>query len=238
MTGKPQYARLHETIKKQIQKGLFQEGDTLPSENEMCNTYQLARSTVRQALDALVKEGYIKKIKGKGSVVSSPVRSLGLLSFRGFSDVLEKTQQQVQTKFINKPYVTTWNDDFFFNLSKQEIEAGCVALERLRYADKHPVMWEFTYLPHAMLPGLTENPFVNNSLFQTLSRNYQVEIINLEQDLKAISATREAAERLETKKGSPIIHMYRKYLTNRRELNIYSSLYCNTEIYALANHIS
>jgi DNA-binding LacI/PurR family transcriptional regulator len=48
-------------------KGNYEMGQPLPSENTLAITLGVARSTVRQAVGALEKEGLVKRIKGKGS---------------------------------------------------------------------------------------------------------------------------------------------------------------------------
>ena len=53
----PQYKLLYEILRKHINDGIYNEGDLLPSENDLCNVYGLTRTTVRQALAALVQEG-------------------------------------------------------------------------------------------------------------------------------------------------------------------------------------
>lgn len=238
MDALPQYAKLHHQLKKKIQTGDYRQGDLLPSEHELCSSYQLARSTVRQALNELSREGYIRKIKGKGSLITSPVRSLGLLSFRGFSEVIGATNQPVRTDILRGPHATSWHPQFFYPLTGDEINAGCIEIERLRYVKNDPVMWEFTYLPNDLLPGFLQKSFVNNSLFQTLSRFYQVEMVNLEQDIRAIEATEKAAKQLNMQPGKPVMYIIRKYYTNHPQISIYSALFCNTEKYAIGNSVS
>jgi hypothetical protein len=41
------------------------------------------------------------------------------------------------------------------------------------------------------------------------------------------------AENLHVKKGKPVLHMQRKMNTNKTGVNIYSSIFCNTEHYYL-----
>jgi DNA-binding GntR family transcriptional regulator len=40
---KHQYQTIYEALKKQIQAGQFQEGQLLPSENELCSQFQTTR---------------------------------------------------------------------------------------------------------------------------------------------------------------------------------------------------
>jgi GntR family transcriptional regulator/GntR family frlABCD operon transcriptional regulator len=63
------YQKLYALLKNRIQVGYFKEGDLLPSENDLSKKHNIARMTVRRALMELANEGYIKKVKGKGSIV-------------------------------------------------------------------------------------------------------------------------------------------------------------------------
>jgi DNA-binding GntR family transcriptional regulator len=235
--NQPQYLILYQKLKRKIVTGEFPEGHFLPSENSLASSFKVARSTVRQALQQLADDGYIIKKKGLRSVVNSTVKSLGLLSFKGFSDVVGKTSKNVNTQIIKGPVITGWMVDFFYNLTKEEIDAGCIYLERMRFVDNDPVMLEYTYIPNIDLPDFCKTPFVNNSLFQTLSLKHHIEINNLSQEIRAIQANDEVARWLMTGQGKPVLHIYRKYSTSRENFKIYSSLYCNTDRYAIgSNH--
>ena len=61
MDNIPQYRKLYEILRKHIVNGIYNEGDLLPSENELCTIHDMARPTVRHALETLVKDGLIMK---------------------------------------------------------------------------------------------------------------------------------------------------------------------------------
>jgi len=63
----PQHKKIYETLRKHILTGVYEEGSLLPSENELCAVHNITRPTVRQALEALVKDGFISKKQGKGT---------------------------------------------------------------------------------------------------------------------------------------------------------------------------
>jgi len=230
-----QYKILQNDIKRDILTGLFHEGDLLPSENEFCGKYNVTRSTVRKALDGLVNEGYIVKKQGKGSIVFIKRNSLGLLSFKGFSDVLGSTKRKIRTNMLQDPIQIRWPANFFYALSDEEKKAGTYFLNRLRYVENTPVMLEYTYVPCLGLDGFLDRPLVKDSLFTTLRTRYQVEVINVSQEIRAISADPEIAGVLETYPSAPLLQVYRRYTTSRESLMIYSSLYCNTDRYFISN---
>ena len=109
----PLYRNVQRQIKNQIISGYFKEGDLLPSENDLAEQYHITRTTIRHALEELVKEGYIEKKKGKGSIVSLPNRTLGMFHFQnlpGASSLINP----VKLIFIKKPQCIDWDDYFFF----------------------------------------------------------------------------------------------------------------------------
>ncbi|WP_224997392.1 GntR family transcriptional regulator [Cesiribacter sp. SM1] len=238
MSSAPQYQKLQQKLKSQILSGMYTDGDLLPSENELSRTHSLNRVTVRHALSVLEQEGYITKRQGKGSVVQLKRNSLGLLSFKGFTEVVGSAQHTVKTQILYGPQSLNWPAPFFYELNGSESEAGCIYLERLRFADEDAVMLEHTYIPDLDLPAFSSRKLINDSLFATLALQYGVEIMNMEQDVRAVLADPSVAEKLMMEPGSPLIHLYRKYGTNRGNFYIYSSIYCNTQKYAMGSFIS
>lgn len=234
----PLYRKLQSDIKSQILSGVYKEGDLLPSEHELMAVHSVTRTTVRQALNELVKEGYILKIHGKGSAVTRHSRrTLGLLSVKGFSEAVTGTSKEVNTVMLEKPVVKKWDESFFYPLSELERKAGCIYLKRLRCVESDPVMLETTFIPNLNLPRFCNRPFVRGSLFETLNQVYQLEITDVDQDLRAVPADEETAGLLKIVTGTPLLHIFLKFHTNREHLFIYSSLLCNTGEYSIGNRL-
>jgi DNA-binding GntR family transcriptional regulator len=232
------YRKLQNDIKSQILAGVYKEGDLLPSEHELMAIHTITRSTVRQALDELVKDGYIVKIQGKGSVVMRRMRrTLGVLSVKGFSEAVSETKQKVSTVMLEKPILKKWELPFFYSLTDLEKKSGCIYLKRLRCVAGEPVMLETTFIPNLNLPRICSRPFVRGSLFETLNENYHVEITDVDQDLRVVTADKESALHLKIREDAPLLHIYLKFHTNRTPLFIYSSLICNTEKYSIGNRL-
>jgi GntR family transcriptional regulator, arabinose operon transcriptional repressor len=68
---RPLYQQLADLLKQQIQDGTYPTGSRLESEPEIATRYDVARGTVRQALDLLVEEGLLDRIQGKGTFIAA-----------------------------------------------------------------------------------------------------------------------------------------------------------------------
>lgn len=66
----PKYLQLKKILIQKFEDEAYQEGQSVPTENELIEAYQVSRNTVRKTLDDLSKEGVIYKIQGSGSFFS------------------------------------------------------------------------------------------------------------------------------------------------------------------------
>ena len=227
----PRYRELYEQLRRHIETGVYSQGDLLPSENELCAVNNVTRPTVRQALDLLTNEGFIKKRQGLGSVVQTPPKGIGILSFSGTTSAIGS--ENLKTVPIVKPHVRKWPDDFVFELSEIEKESGCIYFERIRYLSDKPVFYDISYIPNINLPRFAARNLNNASLFAILREYYQIEIKGGMQYIEAIRADKSIQKHFKAESPQPILKLQRKLSTNRLDLHVYSILYCNTEEHSL-----
>lgn len=64
--------RIYKQIKQNIISGNLKEGDKLPTEFECMELYGVSRDTVRNAFKMLEAEGFIKRVKSKGTFIQLP----------------------------------------------------------------------------------------------------------------------------------------------------------------------
>lgn len=65
----PLYKRIEQYITDQIQKGNWQPGTRIPSENELSEQFGVSRITIKNALSELVNLGIVYRQQGKGTFV-------------------------------------------------------------------------------------------------------------------------------------------------------------------------
>jgi GntR family transcriptional regulator len=78
----PLYYQIKSILKSRILSNEFKENQRFPSETKLCVQYNVSRSTVRQALSEMVREGLIYRDQGRGSFVTDGV-GLRRLSLKG-----------------------------------------------------------------------------------------------------------------------------------------------------------
>ncbi|MFG0250625.1 MAG: GntR family transcriptional regulator [Phycisphaeraceae bacterium JB051] len=70
MTKTPRYIQIYQTYRQQIESGHLIEGQKLPTEAQICQSFSCGRQTVLRALQQLRTEKYIVRRQGSGSYVA------------------------------------------------------------------------------------------------------------------------------------------------------------------------
>jgi len=66
----PRYAQLADILRQRVSRGVWREGQKLPSLDELVREFNVARVTVRQAVDLLSREGLLSPQQGRGTFVT------------------------------------------------------------------------------------------------------------------------------------------------------------------------
>ncbi|MGW0960190.1 GntR family transcriptional regulator [Streptomyces gelaticus] len=69
---RPPYRRVADVLRDEIERGVLQPGQQLPSHRELQERFEVANMTARSALRVLRDEGLIHTVQGRGSFVLSP----------------------------------------------------------------------------------------------------------------------------------------------------------------------
>ncbi len=205
----PLYRQIQANLKEKITSGQYEEGGLLPSENDLCGEFNATRMTIRQALNELVKEGYITRQHGKGSTVSASRKSLGLLSLKGWTEIVIASDRHGKTLILEGPIIKKMEDSTFKPLIDVEHHEEFVFFKRLRSVEDSPMMIELTYIPNENLLNFTEEPLLEGSLFRTLLIRYQIDVQSMTQEVRAVAADKEIAHLLKIKVKSPVLHLLR-----------------------------
>ena len=67
----PLYQQIYDDIKNDIESGVYQVDDKIPSETELSEKYNVSRITVRRSIEDLCADSLLTKKQGRGTFVGS-----------------------------------------------------------------------------------------------------------------------------------------------------------------------
>lgn len=200
----PYHYQLRELLRADIEAGRWKVGERLPSERELCETFNLSRTTVREAIDALVNEGLLRREKGRGTFLAEPKILEGLLqSPTGFTDSMHEQGYRVDTKVLRME-VTTVRPSIARELHLA-VDEQVIRVERLRFILNEPILLVSSYVPYRICPRLIDEDLTRNSLYQLLQSKYGLKIARAKRFMEAVAANEFEARLLGIKPGAPLM---------------------------------
>jgi len=182
--GTALYVKLKNILAAQIQEGRYSTGQKMPTEAELCAMYGISRVTVRQALTLLENEGTVVKQQGKGTFLASKRFRPKLSSMYSFSTMLEAlgVEQTVKVLYCDK---TIPNEETAAALNLNG-ETLVWRLERVRFADGVPYVYENSYLSCDSLVRLDAGEVEKNGLYNTLKNETGIYPNRAEEEFQAV----------------------------------------------------
>jgi GntR family transcriptional regulator len=224
-TGVPKHVRVREYVRSLLEGA--EPGTPTPSERELVQRFGVARMTVRQALDALVAEGLLERIPGRGTFVAE-VRSGLTAALLGFSEEMQRRGSRPASRTLllrvesAGPGVARALD--------LEQGAPVVHWQRLRCADDAPLCVQDVYLPAGLVPHLVERRDSTpvepppDSLYEDLGRRGLAPTWG-EDNIEGGLATEAEAFRLGIAPGEAVLRISRRALSDRRPVEVSRSTY-------------
>lgn len=199
----PLYYQLQNLMLDKIKDGTYPVNKALPAEFDLVSAYGVSRTTVRQAIENLVRDGYLEKRRGVGTfVVNKQDRGFwNLQELKSFGEEFAEKGYAVKTAILS--FESVESDNILKNIFGLTVDK-CYCIERLRYLDKKPAVYVRTYVPQNIAPNLMKYDFSKDSLFDVLSRDYNISIDYAVKEFKAVQASDLDAKLLKIKQGIPI----------------------------------
>lgn len=202
----PLHKQIEKDLRKQIESGYYNENETIPTEMELAQLYNVSRPTVRQAIQSLVNDGYLEKRRKRGTVVKKAKIA------QEFTHVIESYDSEMNRKgIVPRTKVLTFkvdkaSEDVAKNLQIKE-GAHVYKLVRLRYAGNDPVVLVTTYLPKQLLPDLLDYDFRSKLLYSVLNELGKP-VVTARRKLEVITAGETIGDLLDIEENDPIFYFH------------------------------
>ena len=203
---RPLYQQVYDFLVKQIVAGEWGPGESLPSEQALAGRLNVSQGTVRKALDALAADSLIDRRQGKGTYVAEHTQERALFRFfrmarAGGARVLPTSTGDVLKRRAARPA----------EVAKLALKPGAEVYEvnRVRIMDGEPAVLEKIVVPAALFPGLERHDPLPNALYALYQREYGINIVSAEEELRADAARKDDCRRLKVPAGTPLLHIDR-----------------------------
>ncbi len=201
MSNTPLYMEIYLDIFKKIRDGIYLENSPIASERELCLSYHVSRSTIRQAMLLLYENGYVYKVQGRGTYVKPSMFEQPLYKFYSFTDELKKNNMDICNSIISCETIKLdTNLSSILNRPKDDLFHKIV---RLRTVKNSPLMIESTYLPKNRFFKIERSLLENGSLYAYLKSNYSLNVDNALETFKPILPKAWQAELLNISAKTP-----------------------------------
>lgn len=218
--SEPIYIKIEKYLKDLIDSGEIKQGELLPSENKLCEKFNVTRMTVRSAFNNLVKEGYISRKRGIGSIVLVNRISDNIGTIESYTKEMVNKGYSIITKLISLTIVEA--DNIIKDKLNLDLGENVWEVKRVRYAEGCPVSYMITYMPVKMFPNLKKSDC--NSLYNYLDQcGYKIS--TAQRIVEALISTEELMELLELECESPILHIEQVGILEDGEAFEYSHTY-------------
>ena len=143
------YQIIHDELLKKINDGKYPEDAKLPSDFALMNRYHVARETSRKAVAMLVDEGYVMRIKGRGTFVINQNRySFPISHVESYRELAARLNLNERTQL---DAISDKDVPLVFDYGEQ-VPLPATEIVRIRYLDNEPVIIDWDYVLKDVVP--------------------------------------------------------------------------------------
>ncbi len=197
------YVQLFEILKKKIEEGEWAVGTQIPTEEDLCKTYEVSKATVRLAILELVRQGYLTRQQGKGTFVCKRIIPEGLTMLTSFKELMLEAGVCFSTKVLAQTVMMPI-DDIDVKLNVPE-DKHIIYIKRLRTVDDEPVLLQEAYIPYHVCPQLLAEDVAGNSLFDLFEKKFGLPITRVKDNIEVITCKSDECNVLGLPEGSPAL---------------------------------
>lgn len=197
------YLTIYHDLVRKINKKHWKDSKMLPSENDLALNYEASRETIRKALDLLAQNGFIQKVRGKGSIIlDSEKFNFPVSGIVSFKELATSIQLPVKT-IVNELSIIEANEKLQSKLDVKSKEPVWKVM-RTREIAGEKVILDKDYFNRDFIPYLTKE-VCEDSIYEYLENELQLIISYARKEIVVEEPTTEDWELLDLDGYSNIV---------------------------------
>ena len=228
----PLYLQLQEILCQEILAGRWREGEKIPTENDLVDTYQVSRVTVRRAVSELVAQGRLVRHPGKGTFVSGVMMHNDLDMPQGWTATTQAQGYQPVTLCTELTSADGRETEAAYKIAEPQ-NACYRRATRIRSLNGSPLVYEIDYFPSPAYDFLTREA-LGGSVFELLRREKHISrIYEKESIIRVVRAGRAEAAALRLGEGEAVVHVRTVYQDESARIVLLNEQYIHPEKYEI-----
>ena len=216
------YQIIYKDLEKAIHEQKYQVGDFLPTEQELVQSYQVSRDTIRKALTLLVEEGLVKKIHGSGSqVINQEQINFPVSDLTSYQELMEQQGIDSQTNVISLDKIIVDSKLSEKNwILQQPTSLACI---RQRVVEGCASVVDIDYLDAKLIPQLNRD-IAKHSIYDYLENHLNLSISHAFKEITIDNATEQDKILIDLGKDLHVVCIRSKvYLSNGKQFQFTES---------------
>ncbi|UNJ81109.1 GntR family transcriptional regulator [Metabacillus dongyingensis] len=222
----PLYIQVKNDIKKKIENKVWNPGDKIPSELELCKTYDVSRITVREAINELVWEEYLVRKRPTGTFVLDQNEQIEEKNnyytyVRGFTFEMNELGKKATTKRAKISIVQADQ-----HVAKQlNISAGenVYEIRRVRGTENNVMVYFKTFIKTTVI--LPTDPKDYYGSLSKMLNEKGIHISKIKEYLEAVKPTEEVIRELNIAEDTPVLKRVKKTFCKDIDFAEYTECY-------------
>lgn len=200
----PLHVQVGRAMARAVESGRWAEGEQLPPEPRLGSLLGVSRTTIREALLRLERNGVVHRERGRGTFVGGPpLRTLFVQSIRGFFEEAERAGGHVTAQVLRLgPAILP---EWAARALELPLRSPGITLERVRSLDGDVVMYVQNFMPEDVGRSILETDFTSASLYKVMREHHGISPSGGMRTVEAVQATRRVAGLLGLKSGAPVL---------------------------------
>lgn len=209
-----QYLTIKDAIEEQIESGMLEAGQKLPSERILAEAFSTTRITLREALNYLALSGKVYKEERRGWFVSKEALAFNPLAEIDLSLVCKQKNRAYSIKTLDSKRLLA--PKMVADTLKLAPFSYVLMYSRLIMLEGRKVAIQYLYLPELLFPSLKKIDY-DSDVIELLKEHYGLENHNLSLKLGVVPATEFESDILNISSGSMLLDIQQSAINNDKK---------------------
>lgn len=208
----PRYVKLTKLLLQEIASGAYPVGELLPKEAELCESFGVSRTTVREALRILSEQGVVEKLHGIGTLVKNHEPRRNFVVSVNTADLMQYGMATELRMVGRETLVTTPFHVQLFGCQPGETWHRISGVRSPVDDEQHPISYLEVYLPERFAQVANEPMISNLPYHRRIVERYRIPVVGIEQEIQAIAISAEVSRHLNVPANQPGLFVVRRFL--------------------------